>query len=142
MMASGRPRRVTTPQRVHERLVALAAVALLPAALRLLPLRSTLALCDRFPRARHRCAPPVALAARADRWLSYGRGPWANSCLTRAVVLYAMLRQHGYRPQLHLGVCGDTTAFVAHAWISLAGYPVCDERLVTERYHELLVHDG
>jgi hypothetical protein len=53
-----------------------------------------------------------------------------------------MLRQHGYRPQLHLGVCGDTTAFVAHAWVSLAGYPLGDEQLVTERYRELLVHHG
>ena len=141
-MESGRPQRVRMPQRLHERLVALAAVALLPAALRLLPLRRTLALCDRFPRTRHRSAPPLALAARAYRWLSYGRGPWANSCLTRAVVLYAMLRQHGYHPKLHLGVCGDTRAFVAHAWISLAGYPLGDEQLVTERFCELLVHHG
>jgi hypothetical protein len=134
--------RVTKRERFRERLQALAIVALLPAALRVLPLRRTLALCDRFPRARHRSAPPLALVARSHRWLSHGRGPWANSCLTRAVVLYAMLRQHGYQPLLHVGLCGDASSFVAHAWVSLAGRPVGDEQTVTERYHELLVHHG
>jgi hypothetical protein len=133
---------VTKPERFHERLLALATVALVPAALRLLPFRQTLALCDHFPRARQCGAPPFALAARSHRWLSHGRGPWANSCLTRAVVLYAMLRQHGYDPRLHVGVCGDTTSFAAHAWVSLAGHPVGDEQLMTERYRELLVHHG
>ena len=130
-------------RRLGERGLAAAAALVLPVAARLLPLRATLALCDRWPshpgrrRLRH---PPAALAERVRRWMLRGRGPWADTCLTRALVLYAVLRQHGHRPRLHIGVAGSARQFTAHAWVSVDGRPVGEAPGALERYRELLVH--
>ena len=126
--------------RAGERAAAAAALVLIPATLRLTSLRTALALCDRWPPLAQRHAPPHALADRARRWLSRGRGPWASSCLTRSMVLYAMLRQHGYAPALHIGVRGEGTSFVAHAWVSVGGRAVADDARVADEYRELLIH--
>ena len=125
-----------------ERAVALAAVVIIPLLLTFLPLPAVLAICDRWPRTSGRRATPDGLADRARRWLARGRGPWASSCLTRSLVLYAMLRQHGHRPRLHLGVEGEARAFAAHAWITLGGQPVEQPATVGERYRPLMVHGG
>lgn len=125
-----------------ERTVALAAVATIPVLLALLPFPSVLAICDRWPRTGTSSATPSGLAERARRWLAYGRGPWTGSCLTRSLVLYAMLRQHGHRPTLHLGVDGDVTSFAAHAWVTVGDVPLANPSTVGERYKSLLVHGG
>jgi hypothetical protein len=125
-----------------ERAVAFAAVVMIPPLLALLPFRSVLAICDRWPRIGSDRATPNGLADRARRWLEHGRGPWASSCLTRSLVLYAMLRQHGHRPRLHLGVDGDSRAFAAHAWVTLGGEPVEQPATVGEQYQPLMVHGG
>jgi hypothetical protein len=125
-----------------ERGVALGAVVSIPLLLALLPLPSVLAVCDRWPRIGTRRAAPDGLAIRVRRWLAFGRGPWTSSCLTRSLVLYAMLRQHGYRPRLHLGVDGDARSFAAHAWVTLGGRPVEQPSTVAERYQSLMVHGG
>lgn len=75
-----------------ERAMAAAAMVVVPVALRVLPLRTTLALCDAWPRTAGACATPAALARRVDRWLAKGRALWRPTCLTRTIVLYAMLR--------------------------------------------------
>ena len=124
-----------------ERAGALAAVALVPLLLALLPLPSVLAACDRWPRIGG-AAVPNALASRVRRWLAHGRGPWTSSCLTRSLVLYAMLRQHGHRPRLHVGVEGDARAFAAHAWVTLDGHPLEQPATVGDRYRQLIVHGG
>lgn len=130
---------------MRERALALAAALLLPLALRLLPLHTALALCDRWPawsaagRARR---SPAALADRVRRWLAHGRGPWAASCLTHAVVLYAMLRQHGYAPRLHVGVHGAARDFRAHAWVTLDARPLLEPAAAVAHYRELMVHGG
>lgn len=132
-------------ERALERALALAAALLLPLALRLLPLRAALVLCDRWPAwsagsgARR---APAALADRVCRWLAHGRGPWAASCLTHAVVLYAMLRQHGFAPCLHVGVHGTALDFRAHAWVTLDARPLLEPAAAVARYRELVVHGG
>ena len=133
---------VSTWERARDRVVALAVVVLVPIALRVLPLRATLALCDRFPRLASASASPLALTSRVHRWMSHGRSLWTRSCLTHAVVLYTMLRQHGHRPWLHIGVHGASASFVAHAWVSLGGLPVGEDSGVSQQYRELLVHHG
>lgn len=125
-----------------ERGAALAAVVLIPLLLAVLPLPSVLAVCDRWPRVGRGQATPNGLADRARRWLAHGRGPWTSSCLTRSLVLYAMLRQHGHRPRLHVGVEGDARAFAAHAWVTLGGHPVEQPVTVGDRYQPLMVHGG
>lgn len=125
-----------------ERCSALAAAALIPLLLVLLPLPAVLAICDRWPRVGAGRATPDGLADRVRRWLARGRGPWTSSCLTRSLVLYAMLRQHGHRPRLHLGVDGDSVAFAAHAWITLGGVPVEQPSAVGDRYRPLMVYGG
>ena len=125
-----------------ERVGALAAVVLIPLLLALLPLPAVLAICDRWPRIGDRRATPNGLADRVRRWLAHGRGPWTSSCLTRSLVLYAMLRQHGHRPRLHVGVEGDARAFAAHAWVTLDGNPVEQPATVGDRYQLLMVHGG
>ncbi|HET9004957.1 MAG TPA: lasso peptide biosynthesis B2 protein [Gemmatimonadaceae bacterium] len=125
-----------------ERGGALAAVVLIPLLLAVLPLPSVLAVCDRWPRVGRGQATPNGLADRARRWLAHGRGPWTSSCLTRSLVLYAMLRQHGHRPRLHVGVEGDARAFAAHAWVTLGGHPVEQPVTVGDRYQALMVHGG
>jgi hypothetical protein len=144
LMRSSAPAQLTisTWERALERACALAVVVLVPTALRVLSLRATLALCDRFPRLASAGASPLALTSRVHRWMSHGHSLWTSSCLTRAVVLYTMLRQHGHRPRLHIGVHGASASFVAHAWVSLAGRPLGDDPGVSREYRELLVHHG
>ena len=129
-------------ERVAERALAAAAALVLPVAARLLPLRTTLAICDRWPShpARGPRYPAAALAGRVRRWMRRGRGPWADTCLTRALVLYAMLRQHGHHPRLHVGVAGSARCFTAHAWVSVDGRPVGEPPDALDGYRELLVH--
>lgn len=121
-----------------ERAMAVAATIVIPAALRVLPLRATLRLCDAWPRTRGPHTRPEALARRVDRWLARGRGPWRPTCLTRTLVLYTMLRQHGHAPRLHLGASGSAGHFSAHSWVSLGGVPVAEPHLPSA-YRELRV---
>jgi hypothetical protein len=126
--------------RARERLLALSATVLLPVALRWLSLSTVLGICDRWPAMEQPRHPPHALAHRVRRWLSRGRGPWSSTCLTRSLVLYAMLRQHGYRPRFVIGVAGGEARFDAHAWITLGDSSIGDARGATDRYTELLTH--
>lgn len=125
-----------------ERSLALAAFIVLPLALHLLPLHRTLALCDRWPRFTGRRLEPIALASRARRWLSHRRGPWAGECLGHALLLYTLLRQHGYAGRLHIGVHGGAALFVAHAWVTLGGMPVGEDPRALVRYTALVTHGG
>jgi hypothetical protein len=125
-----------------ERALAAAATIVVPVALRALPFRTTLALCDAWPTTRGPLASAPALARRVDRWLAHGRSLWRSTCLTRTMVLYTVLRQHGHRPRLHIGTAGPAHQFRAHAWISLGGVPLAEFESSLERYDELLAHDA
>ena len=120
--------------------MAVAAAFVIPAALRALPFRGTLALCDAWPRTPGARASAAALARRVDRWIAGGRGPWSPTCLTRALILYTMLRQHGHTPRLHIGASGPAGQFRAHAWITLGGTPLAEFEASLRDHHELLGH--
>lgn len=123
-----------------ERWASLATAILVPLALQLRPLQSALAFCDRMPvRARYPQSPR-SLARRVQRWLAHGRGPWKSSCLTRSLVLYAMLRQHGYQPRFAVGVAGSEQSFEAHAWVSIDGAPVMDPPIVETGFARVMSH--
>jgi hypothetical protein len=126
--------------RWSERAMALGAAVLVPLALQLRPLPEVLALCDRIPSSVRRPHAPHALARRAHRWLARGRGPWTSSCLTRSLVLYAMLRQHGYEPRFAVGVAGSERRFDAHAWVTIDGVPVMDAPDVAQSYAQVMAH--
>jgi hypothetical protein len=123
-----------------ERGMALGTTILVPLALAIRPLPDVLALCDRVPLRARRPHTPRALAQRAHRWLACGRGPWTSSCLTRSLVLYAMLRQHGYEPRFSVGVAGTEQRFDAHAWVTLGGVPVMDPPDVERSYAQVMSH--
>ncbi len=122
--------------------MAAAATIVVPVALRTLPFRTTLAICDAWPRTPGARASAPALARRVDRWLARGPFLWRSTCLTRTMVLYTMLRQHGYRPRVHIGAAGTAGHFRAHAWISLGGVPLAEFERSPDVYGELLVHDA
>jgi hypothetical protein len=125
-----------------DRALALLAAVMTPVALRLLPLPRVMRLLDRGPRIPAARAHPVVLADRVSRWLSHGVLYWRSTCLTRSAVLYAVLRQHGYRPSLHLGVAKGASDIEAHAWVSLDGTPLADAAANVQRYQHLYVHGG
>jgi hypothetical protein len=127
---------------VIERALAVAATVMVPVALRFLPFRATLALCDAWPRLPKARARADALARRVDRWMAYGRSAWRATCLTRTLVLYTMLRQHGYAPTLHIGTAGPAPRFRAHAWVSLGGVAVAEVEGSHNEYRPLLVHSA
>jgi hypothetical protein len=120
--------------------MALGTMILLPLALAIRPLPDVLALCDRVPLRARRPHSPRALAQRAHRWLARGRGPWTSSCLTRSLVLYAMLRQHGYEPRFAVGVAGTEQNFDAHAWVTIGGVPVMDPPDIERSYAQVMSH--
>lgn len=124
-----------------ERALAVGATIAVPLVLKIRPLPDVLAFCDRMPVLVRRCHSPHALAQRVHRWLAHGRGPWTSTCLTRSLVLYAMLRQHGYDPRFAVGVAGSARQFDAHAWVTLGDVPVMDPADV-ERSYTLLVSHG
>lgn len=126
--------------RFRERAVALIAAILLPVAVRTLALPTVLRICDRLPSAGRMRQAPGALVGRARRWLWHGRGPWTSTCLTRSLLLYAMLRQHGYRPRFVVGVMGAQARFAAHAWVMLDDMTLGDPRGAVDNYSQLLSH--
>lgn len=123
-----------------ERAMAVAATIVVPLALQVLPFRVTLALCDAWPRIPGARANAAALARRVDRWLAHGRALWRPTCLTRTLILYTMLRQHGHIPSLHIGAAGAVHQFRAHAWVSLGGAALGEADPTISGYHPLLVH--
>jgi hypothetical protein len=123
-----------------ERWAALVTAIAVPAVLRLRPLPVVLAFCDGIPVRAARPQPPRMLARRVQRWLGYGHGPWKSTCLTRSLVLYAMLRQHGHTPRFAVGVLGSEQSFEAHAWVSIEGVPVIDSPLVETGFAQVMSH--
>ena len=117
------PHPAAAPARAHgaatERILFGAALVVVPLAARLVPLRATLALCDRWPSYAGAPSTPNKLARRVREW--FGSDP--SRCLARSLVLYTLLRQHGYAPRLHVARAGDGRP-AAHAWVTLGGREV------------------
>jgi len=93
----------------------------------LLPPRAELSLTDPEARARaEQIARMVQIAA--------GRSPLRPSCLDRSLVLWALLRRHGYRSTLRIGARKEGTRFEAHAWVEVNGVVVNDAEDVGRRF--------
>lgn len=56
------------------------------------------------------------------------------SCLSRSLVLLWILRRHGIRAVLRIGVQLETGALVAHAWVEYGQRPVNDAPDIAERF--------
>lgn len=90
-----------------------------------LELMSAARVLDRIARvrdARGPRVPPHTLAGRVDRTLDRLPGLWHRTCLRRAAVLAVLLRRHGHRAQVVIGVRRDETGELqAHAWLRCDG---------------------
>jgi hypothetical protein len=62
---------------------------------------------------------PAALARMVRVAATYG--PFRAKCLPRSLVLWALLRRHGFDPELKIGVRNGERGFEAHAWVELEG---------------------
>lgn len=73
-------------------------------------------------------ADDALLSAWVDRLLARLPGPWKRTCLSRAVVLYYLLRRAGNPAELWIGVRrGADCALAAHAWLVRQGRPVLED---------------
>ena len=104
-------------------LVGLPLVAL---ALRVLDYRRTRALVEwlsRHPSPRAATAQELREADRLAQLAATAgnRGLVQASCLRQALLVHGMLRRRGLAPELKLGVRREGEAFLAHAWVELAG---------------------
>jgi hypothetical protein len=95
-------------------------VLVVPPLLHLFPTNRLVAMLGRIG---HAPRPDlVALVAEVDAWQWRLPWPWRSTCLKRATVLYALLRQMGDAVSLRIGVRrGDDGAFLAHAWLMRDG---------------------
>lgn len=51
-------------------------------------------------------------------------GPLRARCLVTSLVLYRLLREEGYLPELVIGLPDEARSPVAHAWVEIAGQDV------------------
>jgi hypothetical protein len=90
-------------------------------ALRLMPLRRLLTLCERGSRPD---ASPISVSPeRASRLVEAVARvcPFRATCLKRALVLYALLTRRGLSARLLLGTAKENGNFRAHAWVEHGG---------------------
>mgnify|MGYP006423874761 CR=1 FL=1 len=78
----------------------------------------------------------IAEARHLGRLVSIAaaRGPFRVHCLTRSLLLEALLRRRGVAPELHFGARREGPDLHAHAWVSLNGTVVNDRDDIAERY--------
>ena len=51
-------------------------------------------------------------------------GPLRARCLVTSLVLYRLLREEGYQPELVIGLPDEASSPMAHAWVEVAGQDV------------------
>jgi transglutaminase superfamily protein len=51
-------------------------------------------------------------------------GPLRARCLVTSLVLYRLLREEGYQPELVIGLPDEASSPLAHAWVEVAGEDV------------------
>jgi len=51
-------------------------------------------------------------------------GPLRARCLVTSLVLYRLLREEGYQPELVIGLPDEASSPRAHAWVEVAGQDV------------------
>ena len=82
--------------------------------------------------ARH-LARLIAIAA--------ARGPCRARCLTRSLLLEALLRRRGLEPELQFGTRRERSKLHAHAWVTLDGAVINDRGDIAERYPAMAPRD-
>ena len=108
----------------RERMLLIEAAAWFPAvelALRLVPLRRLLALCEWGSRPD---TSPIGFSPeRASRLVEAAARvyPLHATCLKKALVLYALLARRGLSARLLLGTAKEDGKFRAHAWVEHEG---------------------
>ena len=126
--------RVTT----DERLEILAACALVPLALVLLPGDRVFRMIRSVPPRQRSTVKPVALARTVDRVLHVLPLLWHWTCLRRAATLAVLLRRHGLAADVVIGVRrAEHGGLEAHAWLSCGGVEPYLEAGDTRRFTPL-----
>ena len=64
----------------------------------------------------------LQLQAAASRNLFFG-----TNCLEQSLVLWSLLRRHGFAAELKIGARKEAGRFEAHAWVELDRVPLNDE---------------
>lgn len=62
------------------------------------------------------------------------RGIPGSTCLPQALVLWTLLRRHGFDAAIHFGVRKNAGALEAHAWVEIEGRVLNDTDDVGERF--------
>lgn len=122
-----------------ERRLLLQALLLLPLAstgLRVGGMRRTRAWLSGLTHAEATQALDAATVARVVRIASQ-RGPVRAKCLSAALTLEALLKRHGHRGELKLGVRKGQRGLEAHAWIEHDGAPLMETAGVRQRFGPL-----
>jgi hypothetical protein len=105
-----------------ERLEMLAACALMPLALAILPGDRVFRMIRSVPPRRRSSVKPLALARAVDRLLHALPLLWRWTCLRRAATLAVLLRRHGLAADVVIGVRrASDGALEAYAWLSCGG---------------------
>jgi hypothetical protein len=122
-----------------ERRLLLQALVLLPVAsagLGLAGMRRTRAWLAGLAREDSLQGLDAAAVARVVR-IAARRGPVRAKCLSAALTLEALLRRHGHRGELKLGVRKRCGRLEAHAWIEHEGTPLMEPAGVRLRFAPL-----
>jgi len=83
----------------------------------------------RAPLSQERLAQLVATASRHHLVSSH--------CLQRALVLEALLGEHGQPAELRIGVRRSKGSLEAHAWVEISGQPLAEPETIGERFFTL-----
>lgn len=119
-----------------ERRLLFQALLLLPLAstgLRVGGMRRTRAWLDGLVRSGAEPALDAATVARMVR-IAARRGPVRAKCLSAALTLESLLKRHGHRGELKLGVRKGQRGLEAHAWIEHGGAPLMERIDVRQRF--------
>lgn len=84
-------------------------------------------------RQRRRHNVPVDKIARLVR-IAADRGIIRPSCLQHSLVLWALLRRHGFDAAIRFGVRKNADALEAHSWVEFEGRVLNDVHHVGEQY--------
>jgi len=76
----------------------------------------------------------LQLQAAASRNLFFG-----TNCLEQSLVLWSLLRHHGFAAELKIGARKEAGRFEAHAWVELDRIPVNDD---TDSNRQFVPFDG
>ncbi|MDX1513447.1 MAG: lasso peptide biosynthesis B2 protein [Gammaproteobacteria bacterium] len=69
--------------------------------------------------------------------IAAGRGLARPTCLPRALVLWTLLRRHGFEARIRFGVRKSSARMEAHAWVELDGRVINEQQCIANVYAPL-----